>query len=88
MYTRKRIFQLAALALVGVTTIVIAGCGANVRDLEGVPIVEPQKVEIYVNLDGHPNIVRMCIDGVAVMTTTRDLNAVQLVPAWDGWCAR
>jgi hypothetical protein len=63
-----------------------AGCGANTRDLEGVPIRSPQKVEIYANLDGHPNIARQCIDGVAFMTTTRDYSSVLRVPEWDGWC--
>lgn len=78
----RRGFWLALL----VPLLALAGCGANERDLEGVHIKNPAKAEIYANLDQHPNIVRLCIDGVALMTTTRDLNAVQRVPEWDAWC--
>lgn len=75
----KRIAGLAVVVLG------LAGCqGANTRDLEGIKGQDPPKIEIYNNIDGHPNPVRLCIDGVALLTTTRDLSAVTLVPAWDG----
>jgi len=74
---------LAAAALVLLTS---AGCGANHRDLENVPLREPQKAEIYAGIDGHPNIARQCIDGVAFATTTRDYNSIMRVPEWDAWC--
>lgn len=46
----------------------------------------PDQVDLFYNLDSHPNIVRLCIDGVALLTTSRDLNAVQLVPEWNDYC--
>lgn len=64
----------------------LAGCGSNRRDLEGIPLTEPSKVEIYANLDTQPNIVRLCIDGVALMTTSREYTSVIRVPEWDAWC--
>jgi len=79
---RSIISAVAVLAIGGST----AGCGANTRDLEGVPLRNPQKAEIYANIDGHPNLARQCIDGVAFLTTTRDYSSVLRVPEWDGWC--
>lgn len=79
---KKALIALAAFLGVAALT----GCGANVRDLEGVPIKEPQKIEIYANLDKHPNIVRLCIDGIAWVTTTRELESVTRVPEYDAWC--
>jgi len=66
----------------------MAGCSenANYRDLEGVPLTEPQKIEVYANLDGHPNIVRLCIDGKAFITTTRKRFAVARADYFDAWC--
>lgn len=49
----------------------------------------PDHLNIYYNFDEHPNIVRLCIDGVAVMTTTREYgDAVTRVPEWDDDCAQ
>ena len=60
------------LVLIALVSVALAGCaGSNYRDLENVPPSEPQKVEIYANLDGHPNLVRLCIDDRAFITTTR-----------------
>jgi hypothetical protein len=78
--------KFAGIVAVVAAGLVLAGCGANTRDLEGVPIKDPDKIEIYANLDQHPNIVRLCIGGVAFYTTTRDLNAIGRVPEWDAWC--
>ena len=62
----------------------LSGCeGQQVRDLEGVPIRQPDKAEIYANVDQYPNITRICIDGVAFATTTRDYQPVMRVPEWD-----
>lgn len=68
----------------------VSGCGPNqtTRDLEGVPAKEPQKAEVYVNVDKYGNVARLCIDGVAFATTTRDYQALMRVPEWDKtWCA-
>lgn len=77
-----------AAALSG-SAILLAGCSnQTVRDLEGVPISEPDKAEVVVNIDQFPNINRICIDGVAFATTTREAaGAIMRVPEWDGpWC--
>lgn len=68
----------------------LAGCsGSNYRDLEQVPLTEPQQVEIYANLDGHPNLVRLCIDSKAFITTTRKGGAAwRRADYFDDWCAR
>lgn len=87
--TRRNKIRASVAALAGTVVVLLAGaggCGANQRDLEGVEIRNPQKAEIYANLDEHPNIVRVCIDGVALLTTTRELDGVQRVPEWDAWC--
>ena len=61
--------------------------GNNFRDVEGVRSQDPDLIESYNNLDGHPNIAKVCIDGVAFATTTRDAQAaVQRVPDWDSTC--
>lgn len=56
------------------------------RDLEGVVIQNPQKAEIYANINKHPNVVRLCIDGIAFYTTSRPPKAIDRVPEWDAWC--
>jgi len=88
-----KVNRMTKLSLVGVLALgftallAVSGCtAANERDLEGVNIQNPAKAEIYANLDGHPNIVRLCVDGVALLTTTRELDGVQRIPEWDAWC--
>ncbi len=75
--------------LVVLGAVALAGCGAEIRDLEGVTISDPDKAEVYSNLDEHPNVVRLCIDGEVVVTTTRDgQSALQFAPEgwWEEWC--
>lgn len=63
--------------------------GNNFRDLEGIKSQEPDLVEVYSNVDQHPNIAKVCIDGVAFATTTREGNsAITRVEAWDRTCPR
>ena len=85
--TRKRVV-LAAVALTalgGATTACTPG--NNFRDVKGVASQDPDLIESYNNLDGHPNIAKVCIDGVAFATTTRDAQAaIQRVPDWDSTC--
>ena len=69
---------------------VLVGCSNQTkRDLEGVPVREPDKSEVYLNVDQYPNVTRLCIDGLAFATTTRENNAaIFRVPEWDKtWCA-
>lgn len=77
------------LPLLAIAALAVAGCGAEIRDLEGVTISDPDKAEVYSNLDEHPNVVRLCIDGEVVVTTTRDgQSALQFAPDgwWEDWC--
>lgn len=78
----KRVL-VAGLALVG-----LGACtpGNNFRDVEGVKSQRPDLIEVFNNVDKHPNIVKVCIDGVAFATTTRDYQALQRVEAWDRTC--
>lgn len=79
----NRLIKIAATG--AVATVLLTGCVAeNQRDLEGVNGKEPDKIEIYRNIDQHPNLVRICIDKVALLTTSRE-NGQNLirVPEWD-----
>lgn len=58
----------------------------STEDLD-VSIKVPDSIEVFQNVDSHPNIARICIDGVAFLTTTRDLDAIDRVPEWDSICA-
>lgn len=80
---RTATLALATLAVLGLT-----GCGNNFRDVEGVPSHDADSYAIWNNVDGHPNLVRVCADGVAFLTTTRDYTAVQRVPEWDAECPK
>lgn len=79
---------MAALSLAGVAALSITSCSnQTVRDLEGVPVKEPDKAEIYLNVDKFANVARECIDGVAFAFTTREYEPILRVPEWDDWCA-
>ena len=79
--------KIAAVGVVLLAVTLVGGCqGANTRDLEGVEPRTPDKIEAYVNIDGQPNLSRLCIDGVAFLTNSREHTAVMRVPEWDGWC--
>lgn len=84
----KRTFEtLIACAVVGGALTFLAGCqGENTRDLGGVHYRAPDKIEGFLNVDGQPNVTRMCIDGVAFLTSSRDYNSVMRIPEWDSWC--
>lgn len=62
----------------------LSGCGDTFRDLENIKGRDPERVEIVYNVDGYPNIVRVCVDRVAFATTTRQNQAaIFRVPEWD-----
>lgn len=75
------------LVLVAVSAAVLLSAGSceeqQLRDLENVPATDPEKAELYNNVDDYPNIVRICVDGVAFATTTREHVPIFRVPEWD-----
>jgi hypothetical protein len=83
MSTNKKRAIVAGLAFMA-----LGACspGNNFRDVEGVKSNDPDLVQNYNNMDRHPNIGKVCIDGVAFLTTTRDYDAVTRVPEWDKTC--
>lgn len=83
MRAPKLVLAVAALALV---TGVACSPGNNFRDVEGVPSHDPDRIENFNNMDGHPNIGLVCIHGVAFFTTTRIYTSIGRVPEWDKLC--
>jgi len=64
----------AALAGVLAGMFVLTGCGpsnASNGDLTGIPAAKPDKIRAFNNIDGHPNIVELCIASRAFITTSR-----------------
>jgi hypothetical protein len=65
------------------------GSPQQLRDLENVPLTEPDKVRMVVNVNDYPNIVLMCIEGVGYVTTTRADRPLQESPGLtEKWCAQ
>jgi hypothetical protein len=87
---RRRTLEIVAALMAGALMTGIVACGgqdkSNNGDLKGVLFHRPDKIEGYTNVDGQPNLVRLCIDGVAFMTTSRDYSSTIRVPEWDHWC--
>jgi len=82
---RKAIAGMAA----AIAALTLAGCGTDdsIRDLETANVQDPQAVTLWNNIDGHPNIARVCTDGVGWATTMRDYgDALTRVPEWDAFC--
>lgn len=75
-------------ATVVAATLMLGACGSdNFRDVKGVKSQNPDSIEVYSNVDKHPNIAKVCIKGVAFATTTRDAQAaITRVPDWDRTC--
>jgi hypothetical protein len=82
----------ASLVIGGLATaLIISACGSGnpqLDDLQNVSPSYPNWVGLYLNVDNHPNIVEMCINGVGFATTTRDAaGAITRIPEWDAFCA-
>jgi hypothetical protein len=75
------------LILLALAAALLAGCGSDAyRDVEGVPSHDPDKVEVFNNVDRYPNLVVVCIHGVAFVTTTRDYKPFERVAELDRNC--
>lgn len=67
--------------------VLASGCqiSNSQRDLEEQQIRDADVV-VYRNVDHHPNVARLCTDGVAWFTTTRDFTAIRRMKEWDKFC--
>lgn len=81
--------RLKIAALTAMVALSLTACGMNdsMRDYEEAKVKDPDSVTLWNNIDLHPNIARMCTDGVAWATTTRDYDGITRVPEWDKHCA-
>lgn len=82
----RRILAVGALAALALLT----GCSdANQKDVKGVQAKSnPDNVTAWANIDQHPNIVRLCADGIAFLTTSREALPAQRLPEWDWACPK
>lgn len=97
----KRIKYVVAIMLL---VIAAAACGKDASDTDldqpefngdASPTlfeaVAPDAVQVFFNVDDHPNLVRLCIDGLAFITVSETHQAwtpsYQHVAEWDSWCA-
>jgi len=81
--------RIALAALCSAVVLLLSGCGSNnFRDLEHVPSKDPDTAVVYNNVDLNPNITKLCIEGLAFITTTRDYDNTQRVPEWDATCPK
>lgn len=81
----------AVAAVIVIGAITLTGCGVNqqLRDLEGVPVTDPDKVRLVTNVNDYPNVVAMCIEGVGFVTTTRNDRPLQESPGLtEKWCSQ
>ena len=99
----SRLKMTLALTLVG--GLLASSCSernANRTDLDEPVFVEdvataiearpPDDVTVFINVDNHPNIASLCIDGIAFRTISNFHSggldgAVARVPEWDDYCA-
>jgi hypothetical protein len=86
--TRKVNMKKLIMIPVAALLIMMGACAGsnNFRDVNGVKSHDPDLIENYNNMDGHPNVGVLCIHGVAFYSTTRDYNSFGRVPEWDRIC--
>jgi hypothetical protein len=53
--------------------------------------VAPDSITVFQNVNEHPNLVRLCADGLAFLTvssshTTGFTKAWERIPEWDAYC--
>ncbi len=88
MKVRNKVFMvvMSTAVVLGVSACGQAPWEDSMKDLEGVTFHSPTQVKAWNNVDAHPNIVELCLDGVAFATTTREFENVFRVPEWDYLC--
>lgn len=79
-----------ALGLLGVAAVIVGvatGCAQpQFDDLKNVNPVLPDYATVIMNVDGFPNISLVCYHGIAMVTTTRDMDSTQFQPAYNPIC--
>lgn len=82
--------RFAPIALAVISLILVAGCNdANQKDVKGVQAsANPDNIRVWANIDQHPNFTRICADGIAFLTTSRDTMPIQRVAEWDWACPK
>lgn len=90
MNRSRKVMAVASGAVLSIAILSGAsGCGEQqqIRDLENVPVTDPDKSRLVVNVDTYPNVVALCIEGVGFVTTTRDDRPLQESPGLtESWC--
>jgi hypothetical protein len=78
----KRRFWTTAVVLLTLTGCGNPDYGPNVTSS---PRLTAQKAEVWASAEGYPDILRLCIDGVAFATTMLGSHSLSLVrvPEWD-----
>ena len=78
---------LGGVAMAAVAVGVVAGCASpQFDDLKSVNPVEPDYATVIMNVSGFPNISLVCYHGIAMVTTTRDMDSTQFQPAYNPIC--
>lgn len=78
---------LGVIGMAAVTVGVVAGCSSpQLDDLKNVNPILPDYATVIMNVSGFPNISLVCYDGIAMATTTRDMDSTQFQPAWNSIC--
>lgn len=91
------------LILVALAVVAVTGCSsAHTRDIDTetkwfetsvelgedhLHILPPDDVTVWYGLDSHPNMARVCLDGIAFVTSTSEFKAFERIPEWDDYCA-
>jgi hypothetical protein len=83
---KKLVLAAVAVASLGLGT---SACTppweGSIRDLEDAEVRDADVV-VYNNINRHPNIARVCTDGVAWVTTSRDFDSLERMEEWDELC--
>jgi hypothetical protein len=97
-----------AAALVLAALAVLAACASETKDaerqdldfgrgddevaVENGEVRQPDSIVVWLNADHHPNVVRVCLDGLAFLTVSdghqTHTASVQRIAEWDDECAR
>lgn len=91
---KPKLAAIGAIATGAITAIAIGACSAfgggqpQNNDLLNVPSIYPDSASLYMNVDGYPNVVLLCIRGGAIATTQRpNSNAAAFpFPEADAYC--